>query len=761
MIGLRSHARDAELAARAGDWRVPSERELLELVARELAPRALPVAAQWTFARWKPRTALTLAHEVRFEDGTGATVVTKLHAGAKLGAPRPYAVGERALRPFAVVAPERLTLSSFPYDRELPGLERCFDLRRLARHVDDLGVFMPLRMRPGPSKLAVLRYKPERRAVLRLDLRLRETKDSARHAASMILRVHPASVASASAEQRLAFDAAAPRDLAPRLLGHEARAGVLFEEWLDVRPFSAERFEHAPLAGALLARLHAVPATGARPPRARESFVEWHASVPEFAHFESLFALEDQPARGWIHGDFHPDQVALVANGSSARLLDLDALRVGAPCEDLAQWIADHVAAGARDWRAAAAALLDGYRALGGTEPDESALASEVARALVRSAAAALRRLERGAEDLARGRLQRAREILAECSAPRVAVRLERTDVAKDGAWIRTESHAGERRWFEERDGARRELTWRADELLPLSQRTDELEREGTLTVLAYRPGRRLVLRWTMPSGASSILKGYRRGRDSDAFERATLAYAAAGDAPIALARVEQHWVEHSTLAFEDLGGRTVELGTLAPARLAEFGRALSRFQRAAPSSATRLEVHGLQSELDTLDALRQRFAGLGAESIAGLARAREALQRALETVESRAVALAHRDLHDGQLLDLGTRLGWIDFDLTCRADDALDAANFVAHLGLRRLQGAPGLDAAREAALRDAFLEGLGHGADLEFARRLCAYESATCLRLALVYCVRPPWAHLSAVLAATAERLARSLVR
>lgn len=144
MIGLRSHARDAELAARAGDWRVPSERELLlELVARELAPRALPVAAQWTFARWKPRTALTLAHEVRFEDGTGATVVTKLHAGAKLGAPRPYAVGERALRPFAVVAPERLTLCDFPYDRELPRARALLDLRRLARHVDDLECSCP------------------------------------------------------------------------------------------------------------------------------------------------------------------------------------------------------------------------------------------------------------------------------------------------------------------------------------------------------------------------------------------------------------------------------------------------------------------------------------------------------------------------------------------------------------------------------------------------------------------------------------------
>jgi hypothetical protein len=76
-------------------------------------------------------------------------------------------------------------------------------------------------------------------------------------------------------------------------------------------------------------------------------------------------------------------------------------------------------------------------------------------------------------------------------------------------------------------------------------------------------------------------------------------------------------------------------------------------------------------------------------------------------------------------------------------------------------MQGVAGLDAPRVAALRDAFVSGLGRSGDREFARRLAFYESATFLRLALVYSLRPPWAHLVSPLANLAERIATDLDR
>jgi aminoglycoside/choline kinase family phosphotransferase len=104
---------------------------------------------------------------------------------------------------------------------------------------------------------------------------------------------------------------------------------------------------------------------------------------------------------------------------------------------------------------------------------------------------------------------------------------------------------------------------------------------------------------------------------------------------------------------------------------------------------------------------------------------------------------LAHRDLHDKQLLYCAdtVSLGLLDFDTAALAEPALDLANLAVHLRLRADQGTVTADARRtaEAAVDAA-------AADLSVpARRLHLYTVATELRLVCVYAFRPQWQHLA----------------
>ncbi|WP_139722482.1 hypothetical protein [Serinicoccus chungangensis] len=100
-------------------------------------------------------------------------------------------------------------------------------------------------------------------------------------------------------------------------------------------------------------------------------------------------------------------------------------------------------------------------------------------------------------------------------------------------------------------------------------------------------------------------------------------------------------------------------------------------------------------------------------------------------------LTVAHRDLHDGQLLWDGERVGVVDLDTVCRAEPALDLANLAVHAGLRRAQGMWSVTAAErvEEAVEEVARESGVPGRRLELARR------ATVARLAAVYCLRPRW--------------------
>ena len=274
------------------------------------------------------------------------------------------------------------------------------------------------------------------------------------------------------------------------------------------------------------------------------------------------------------------------------------------------------------------------------------------------------------------------------------------------------------------------------------------MARGGPLEVLAYRPGRRLVLRQGVGPTAR-ILKAFRRKRFEGAVRRHATAVLAVEGTSLRVPPITARYDELACVAMSDLGRRSLRLERLSPEWFARLGRSLRTFQRLDPDVG--LAHHGLPDELGVIDRARDSVERLTGGLPDGFAGAREALGRACDELEERRGVLTHRDFHDGQLVPVSGGVGLLDFDLLCLADPALDAANLTAHLELRVLQGggdggpARGddtLTADQATAFSAALLAAHRTGASDPHYR---FFRAATFLRLALVYRLRPRWAHLA----------------
>lgn len=428
MNGLRDYRRDTTLPARAGDRDLcPPDVELfaglVNVVPGLLSARA--VDARYEHARWKPHVSCAVLAAVRCDDGVERLVTWKRYATDKArhvaaDTQADVARGAPAGASVVVLPHEHVVLTAFPGDRVLDGLERAFDLQRSCRLLAASPRFEGLQLRHRRSAARLVRYKPERRAVVRLDLVARDAANELR-TVPVGLRALPIEDAARAARARRESGVAVC-GLAPELLVHEERTGYLFETWLDVASCAHDDFTTSREVGAKLARLHARPVPAGTPSRRVES-LEIESTLFELdrAAWASVGAWRGlarpvESATAWIHGDVHPDQVARERVRGEALLLDWDALRLGGSVVDLASWIADAEAADTGSTEAATRAareeLLAGYADEGGIVPDERDLDRAVAAALMSRAASAVRRLEEGAVDTARRwiELARARE---------------------------------------------------------------------------------------------------------------------------------------------------------------------------------------------------------------------------------------------------------------------------------------------------------------------------------------------------------------
>lgn len=336
------------------------------------------------------------------------------------------------------------------------------------------------------------------------------------------------------------------------------------------------------------------------------------------------------------------------------------------------------------------------------------------------------------------------------------AAAIERIEVAVDGeltASVRTDAGT---RWFESDGRVLHELLPEQDPLLALAGELPRLRLAGDVDVLSWRPRRRLVLRVDRPD-AALVMKGYRAQRAARAAERHALAAGLLAGTSLRVPKLVTHDGRRHALVFLFSDGRPLGLGPVAQEHFFRVGASLRTMQdRPVPAG---LDVHDDAAELRVLDELATRFERVGAPLPP---RWREVRSR-LGEHRPAAVELvpAHGDLHDGQILELGKRLLLLDFDLLCRADPLLDAANLLVHLKLRSLQQLRGATAESVLLCGRALIDGLDREADRDFATRLRFYQAGSLLRLALRHRLRPAWNSLATPLTALAQRCIDELVR
>jgi aminoglycoside phosphotransferase (APT) family kinase protein len=422
-MALRERERDPELPARAGEahLRPPDPGELCALVEAHLKRPEAPAitAATWDYARWKPGVSITSVFTLHFADGTSEPVVAKRYVDGKERTLKFPARNEARLeelcprlRPHALLPERALALWVPPADRVVRGLPVLLERKKLGNLVTRSGITPSGSVKKRKTEYTLLRYKPERRAVYRLDLRLRGED---RPKLALAARALPPAEAARVVAARAALAAAGGGELAPPVAATNLRQGFLLEPWLALESFGGGDFTHARAAGERLAALHALP-----PP---DDLRRLPLGLP--GDLDELFAVDAEllrlprvaphpapRARGFCHGDFHPDQVARCADGRWL-LMDLDCLAAGDPAADLANWIADWIVEHARvDLEAASGELLEAYRSAGARAPEPAFLAAHVAAELVNRACATLRRLEQGAIPKARFALESARRIV-------------------------------------------------------------------------------------------------------------------------------------------------------------------------------------------------------------------------------------------------------------------------------------------------------------------------------------------------------------
>lgn len=252
--------------------------------------------------------------------------------------------------------------------------------------------------------------------------------------------------------------------------------------------------------------------------------------------------------------------------------------------------------------------------------------------------------------------------------------------------------------------------------------------------IVSHRPGKRAVVR--LDDG--TFAKVVRPGRAGGVIEAHTSAglFAHALSVPRIVPR---DFPAGDVVCFSPLDGATFSRlgasGSAADWAAAWRGWSSAWSGTVAAADATGLPAHGADDEASVLvdwaeradlllgggDRVR-RAAGIVADEVAAVAGAPE--------------ALAHRDLHDKQLLwspDSG--IGLIDLDTCARADPALDLGNLSAHadLAVRLGNWAPARGRVAQTAIGEA-ADALGVGPE-----RLSAWRRAARFRVACVHLLRP----------------------
>lgn len=250
--------------------------------------------------------------------------------------------------------------------------------------------------------------------------------------------------------------------------------------------------------------------------------------------------------------------------------------------------------------------------------------------------------------------------------------------------------------------------------------------------VVVHRAGRRAVLR-TDRGYVKVVRPGKAAAVATAADEGGALIRAAGLRTPAVLD------VDDDTVRFEVASGRPV--GQLSGdddewSRLwACWVAGWTRLQRQSSGTRDLVPRHTPSSEATVVRRWAERAGG----QLTGTPWPRRMSAAASEVEQDgeQRLVVAHRDLHDGQLVWDGHAVSVLDLDTVALAEPALDLANLEVHAWLRQAQGCWSEWAVRvveEAVAHVAVANEVNPG-------RMAVARRATLARLVAVYAFRPPW--------------------
>lgn len=388
------------------------------------------------YVRWKDRDGSLLGYRttVRTADGDRETYVTARTAAPHRLADEAARLQHRTdeqhsgLRAFAFLPEADLLLLSFPIDRALGDLRRFVRASKvkalIAAACPEL-VPAGRRILKKRSRCHIVRYKPERRAVLHWDLALVADDGAPPARRSLWLRCYSAPQAARTGTATAAAAAAGVRCPRPLAVPHDR---LLLESHLDGTTWQPGTTGDAGgrAAAQALGRLHGAALAPALPHhgpldeldlvlRAAEDLARLRPGLGRLAA-----AVTDQLAhrvpigRAMVlsHGDMHPGQVLLATDGGDAGLCDFDRARIAPAALDLASMFAHGIANGGERGEAAARRFWSDY-AFCRPLPAAAELHWWCACALVRAATTPFRALRPDWPAAAESLLHRAAALLA------------------------------------------------------------------------------------------------------------------------------------------------------------------------------------------------------------------------------------------------------------------------------------------------------------------------------------------------------------
>lgn len=711
------------------------------------------------YVRYKPETSCLVQYDLTASDALGERITTtaqiKVFADgrARRHAENAAARFQRwtsslqrdpALPRVAYLVAVDGLLQIYPVDRDLRFLVRAADAGLMTDVLHHrVPAFAGASVLPEPE---LIRYKPERKALLRYRLRdgpvarwygKVHAADRGKRLAAQTRRLIESGVATPSVLFTLRRH---------RFVAHAEAAGV---QLASLRGSSAYSDWMEPLARSLRhVQSVAIPDLPRHGPEAIAAEIENHTRwlsriTPHLAprlrdlshRITSRLASLDQRLTT-SHGDFYDDQ-ALVSAGGLA-IIDLDELRLSHPLLDAGNMLAHLTVAAARgvDLGPARDAFLTAVRQ--DTPWPEKEIALFEALALLKLAPGPFRRLE---PDWAEG-IERILELAEACLAQSAPARSPASAIGSRG---------------DRTDPALLQLDTLQDRAA-MSVKLAEATGDPSLTVTSidlvrHKAGRRAVLRYEITGQSTGAApadllygKTFASERGPRVQEISRLICSAAAFGPrVSLPDPVVYLPEVKLLVQKPVPGAPAAASLLA-GDVALAGGIATALHRFHASGLNLGRAHDLARELSPLatrtDQVVARCPELRTCAEACLARIHEISQHPFPW-RSRPV---HRDFYHDQVLVADGKLAVLDLDDAALSEPTVDVANFAAHLMLLRAVNHG--HAAALTTVEHAFMDTYRR-LDPHLDRQLTRFLTATTLvRLAGIHVSRPNGESVAAAL-------------